>query len=141
LSGSRPEILVKEIIMRRTVLPLALALSLTAGSAAVSAEEAGIRATPAQAMAPMAPRADGGWTAGKVVALGIGAVAGVMVANATLPIAWGMATPIVGAVVGGTLGSWVHTRATEPAPMLRTKASMSAEAPSLFQMASFVTVE
>lgn len=127
--------------MRRTVLPLALALSLTAGSAVVSAGETGIHTIPAQATAPAAPRGDTGWTAGKVVALGIGAVAGVMVANATLPVAWGMATPIVGAVVGGTLGSWVHARATEPSPMLRTRASMSAEAPSLFQMASFVTVE
>lgn len=124
--------------MRRTVLLLAAACLLSVGSATASAEEAGLRATPAQMAAP---RAESGWTAGKVVAVGVGAVAGVMVANMTLPIAWGMATPIVGAVVGATVGSWVHTRATEPSMMLRSKASMSAEAPSLFHLASLVTAD
>lgn len=124
--------------MRRALLPLVVAFALTAGSAASSAEEAGLQPIPVQAAAP---RADSGWTAGKVIVVGIGAVAGVMAANATLPMAWGMATPIVGAVVGGTLGSWVHAKATEPAPMLRTRASMSAEAPSLFQMASLEVAE
>lgn len=79
-----------------------------------------------------------GWTAGRVVAVGVGIVAGVAVANATLPMTWGMATPILGAVAGGVVGNWAYRKSTEPPQaMLRRPASMVAEAPSLLQMASF----
>jgi hypothetical protein len=34
------------------------------------------------------------------------------------------------------IGSWAYAKSTEPTPMIRQRASMSAEAPSLFQLAS-----
>ncbi len=119
--------------MRKFTVFMVAAVLLSIGATGVSAAEADLQATPVQAAAP---RADSGWTAGKVVAVGLGAVAGVMVANATLPMAWGMVTPIIGAVAGGMVGSWAHARATEPSPMIRQRASLSVEAPSLFQLAS-----
>jgi hypothetical protein len=89
------------------------------------------------APAPQSP----GWTAGRVVAVGVGIVAGVAVANATLPMAWGMVTPVIGAVAGGMIGNWAYRKSTEPTQaMLRRPASIAAEAPSLFQLAS-LTIE
>lgn len=73
---------------------------------------------------------------GIVVSIGIGAVVGVVVANATLPAAWGLATSLVGAVGGGMLGHWVHVEATR-APLLHRPASAAPEPPpSLFHMAT-----
>lgn len=73
---------------------------------------------------------------GIVVAMGGGAVAGVMIASATLPAALGLASPLIGAIGGGVLGHWVYVEATRP-PMLRPKpATLEAEPPSLFLLAT-----
>lgn len=121
--------------MRKMAVVLAVAGFLGFAPAPASADE--LPALPpllAQAVpAPQNP----GWTAGRVVAVGVGIVAGVAVANATLPMTWGMATPIIGAVAGGMVGNWAYRKSTEPPQaMLRRPASLAAEAPSLFQMAS-----
>lgn len=120
--------------MRRTVLLMATACALGLGVANASAQDLRAQAIPVQASNSGAD----GWTVGKVIALGAGAVFGVMAANATLPLAWGMANPVIGAVAGAAAGSWAHATFTGSGSMLRNaSATRSAEAPSLFQLASF----
>lgn len=120
--------------MRKLAVILAIAGFLGFAAAPVSAGD--LPETPLLVQAAPAPQAPG-WTAGRVVAVGVGVVAGVALANATLPMTWGMVTPIIGAVAGGMVGNWAYRKSTEPPQaMLRRPASMAAEAPSLFQLAS-----
>lgn len=86
-------------------------------------------------VAPMPPSGNN-WTAGKMAAVGAGVVAGVMAANTFLPITWGMAAPMLGGVAGAMVGNWGYSKASGPSPMLRRPASMEAEAPSLFHLAT-----
>ncbi|MBI3707060.1 MAG: hypothetical protein HY246_05205 [Proteobacteria bacterium] len=122
--------------MRRFALFLALAGFLGVATAPAFAEDA-LRwpSVLAQAQAPKA--VEPGWTAGKVVAVGVGAIAGIVVANAALPVAWGFVNPVIGVVVGGMIGNWAHSASTEqPRAMVRQPTSIAAEAPSLFQLAA-----
>jgi hypothetical protein len=75
--------------------------------------------------------------AGHLTAIGIGVVAGVFAANAVLP-AWGLVTPVVGAVAGGVAANWTYTKAVE-GPVLRPASSPAMETPSLFHMATLST--
>lgn len=120
--------------MRKAVLLLFVAILVSFASAATAADESpSLRAIPVQAQAFKQRE---GWSPGKIAAVGAGLVAGVFAANATLPMAWGIAAPVVGATVGGMLGNWGYMRATDDPPMLRrASTTREADAPSLFQLA------
>lgn len=125
----------------RKFLSFMVVAALLAAAPAAQASDNGtaLQAIPVQA-APMPPNGTN-WTAGKMAAVGAGVVAGVMAANAFLPLTWGMAAPMVGGVAGAMVGNWSYNRvAGPPAPMLRRPASLEAEVPSLFQLA-VVTVD
>lgn len=115
-----------------TLLFVAVLMSFTA--VAQAADEAPHwRLTPVQAQAYKQQRE--GWSAGKVAAVGVGLVAGVFAANATLPVAWGIAGPVVGGTVGAMLGNWGYRRATGEPSMLRRASATEVEVPTLFQLA------
>lgn len=93
------------------------------------------------ALQPTSAQAQGarqdGWSTGKAVAVGAGVVGGIFVANATLPVAWGIAAPVLGGAVGAMLGNWGYTRATAEPSMLRRASMTEAEVPTLYQLAVF----
>lgn len=119
--------------MRRTALLILGVFLLSFGPAMGAWAETRLTATPVQAN-------PSGSVAGHVVAIGIGAVAGVLVANAALPAAWGLAASALGAVGGGMAGNWTYVEAIE-SPMLRRTAATHAETPSLFHLATLSAVE
>ncbi len=91
------------------------------------------RLTPVQAQTYKQQRE--GWSAGKIAAVGVGLVAGVFAANATLPVAWGLAGPVLGGAAGAMLGNWGYRRATGEPSMLRRASATEVEVPTLFQLA------
>jgi len=120
--------------MRKSLSFLVVAAVLVAAPAVQAGESGALLPTPVQAV-PMPPSGTD-WTAGKIASVGAGVVAGVMAANAFLPVTWGMAAPMLGSVAGAMVGNWGYNRvAGPPTPMLRKPASMEAEAPSLFHLA------
>jgi hypothetical protein len=109
-----------------------LFVGLVSFSSAVQAADETWQATPVQAQAY---KQGEGWSAGKIAAVGAGLVAGVFAANATLPLAMGIAAPVVGGTVGAMLGNWAYMRATTDKSMVRPASTMEIDASALFHHA------
>jgi hypothetical protein len=123
----------QEEAMRKVSTLLFVAVLVSFASLVQAAEPAGsLEPTLVQAQAF---KRNDGWPAGKIAAVGVGLVAGVFAANATLPAAWGIAAPVVGGVVGAMLGNWGYMRATGEPSMLRAASVKESEAPTLFHLA------
>jgi hypothetical protein len=130
----------QEDAMRKVSTLLFVAVLMSFASAARAADEAPHwRLTPVQAQVYKQQRE--GWSPGKIAAVGVGLVAGVFAANATLPMAWGIAAPVLGGTAGAMLGNWGYLRATGEPSMLRRASAMEAEAPTLFQLAVISSAE
>lgn len=125
----------------RRIISLLIVLAVSGVAVAAQAAEHPLDRPPlalaqAQGGAPVFAKRENRWTIEKLAAVGVGVVAGVVVANAALPASWGIAGPVIGGAVGAIVGNWGYRQASDEGAFIKRAAAPPAEkVPDLFQLA------